>query len=59
VNCACEMFGSFQFSLYERLVNHDLGGDIREFRSLSRFALLAHGFEVPLHPVHTNRDAVD
>lgn len=54
-----KMFGSFQFALDERLVDDYLGGDVRQFASLPQFHLLAHQFEVPLHPVDADRDAVD
>jgi len=54
-----EVFWSFESSLHERFADDHLGGDVGEFASLPRFNLLPHGFEVALHPVHTNRDAIN
>lgn len=56
---AGEMFGSFEFAFYERLVDDHFGGYIGKFSSLPSFYLLAHRFEVALHPVDTDRDTID
>jgi len=54
-----EVFGSIQSALDKRFVDHHLGGDISEFTSLPRFYLLSHWLDILLHPVDTDRDAVD
>ena len=54
-----EVFGSFQSSLDERLVDDHLGGDVRQFTSLPGFHLLSHRLKVPLHSVDPNRDAIN
>ena len=54
-----QVSGSLQLTLDERLVDNHLGSDVRQFTSLPDLNLLAHRFEVPLHPVHANRDAVN
>jgi hypothetical protein len=59
VHGACEVLGSFEFTLHKRLVDDHLGGDVGQFTSLARFHLLAHRLEIALHPVNTDRDAVD
>ena len=59
MHSASKVLGSFQFALNERLVNDDLGCDVRQFTSLPSFDLLSHRFEVALHAVDSNRDAVD
>jgi hypothetical protein len=56
---ACEVFRSFQLALHERFIDDDFGRHICQFTPLPGFDLLSHRFEIPLHPVHTNRDAVD
>src|SRR5689334_1450654 len=53
------MLRSFKLALDKGLVDYNLGGDIREFTSLPRFYLLPHGFEVALHPVDPDRDAIN
>ena len=52
-------FGASSPAFHERFVDHHLGGDIREFTTLPGLDLLAHRPEVPLHPVNTDRNAVD
>ena len=54
-----QMLRRFQLAFHERLVDDHLYGDIGEFFLLPTFYLLAHRLKVPLHPVHTNRDAID
>ena len=54
-----QMLWSFQLSLDKRFVDDHLGSDVCEFALPPRLHLLAHGFEVPLHPVNADRDAVD
>ena len=54
-----QMFRSLEFALHERLVDHNFGRDISEFEPLPCFDLLTHGLEVALHPIDTNRHAVD
>jgi len=48
---ASEVFGSFESALDECLVDHHLGGDVRQFTQLPCFYLLPHRLEVPLHTV--------
>jgi len=48
-----------QRALDERLVDHDLRCDIREFAALPPLHLLPHRFEVSLRPIDTDRDAID
>jgi hypothetical protein len=50
---------SFEFAFDERLINNYFRGDIVEFTLLPRLDLLSHGFEVPLHPIYSDRNAVD
>ena len=52
-----QMLRRFQLAFHERLVDDHLYGDISDFFLLPTFYLLAHRLKVPLHPVHTNRDA--
>jgi hypothetical protein len=56
---AGKVLGSFQFAFDERLVDNDLGGDVRQFASLPGFPLLAHRLKVSLHSVDTDGDTVD
>ena len=56
---AGEVFGGFQSSLDECLVDDYLRGNVCQFTSLPRFYLLSHRLEVSLHSVNTNRDTVD
>ena len=53
------MLRGFESALDKRLIDDNLGGDIRQFTSLPGLYLLAHRLEVALHPVDTHRDAVD
>jgi hypothetical protein len=57
VHGAGEVFGTLESAL-ERLVDHHLGGDVRQLTFLPGFHLLSHRFEVSLHPVNPDRDAV-
>jgi hypothetical protein len=59
VNRASEVFGSFQFALDERLINNYFRGDIGEFASLPCLDLLSHRLEVALHPINSDRYAID
>src|SRR6266536_845835 len=59
MHTASKVFGRFEPTLNERLVNDHLGGDIRQFTSLPSLYLPSHGFEVSLHSIHANRDAVN
>jgi hypothetical protein len=59
VHRASKVLGSFELALNERLVDDNLGSDIRQLSSLPGLHLFLHGFEVALHPVHTHRDAID
>ena len=59
MHAAGQVFWSFQSALDECLVDDHLGGDVCQFASLPSFHLLSHGFEVPLHSVDADRDAVD
>jgi len=56
---ASEVFRRFQLALHKRLVDDHLRRNIGEFASLPRLHLFSHWLEVALHPVDTNRDAVD
>src|ERR1700721_756496 len=56
---AGEIFWSFQSALDECLVDDYLGGNVGQLTSLPRLYLLSHGFEVSLHPIHTDSNAVD
>jgi hypothetical protein len=56
---ACEMFGGFQFAFHKVLVDNDLRRDIGEFTPVPSIDLLSHQFEVALHPVDANGNAVD
>jgi len=46
-----EMFGSFESALDECLVDDNLCGNICQFAFLSKFYLLSHWLEVPLHAI--------
>jgi hypothetical protein len=59
MHSASKVFWSFEPALKERFINDDLGGDVRQFTSLPGFHLFAHGLEVSLHSVNTDRNAVD
>jgi hypothetical protein len=59
MHAAGEVFWSLQSALDKRLVDDDLGGDVRQFASLPCFDLLSHRLEVSLHPAHTDRKAVN
>jgi hypothetical protein len=48
-----------QFAFHERLVDDYLRGDVGEFSPLPRLDLLSHGLEVALHPVNSDRYAID
>jgi hypothetical protein len=54
-----KVLGSFQFALDRRLVDDHLGRDVSQFTSLVGFDLLSHRFEIPLHAVDADRNAVD
>ena len=58
VNRPCEVLRRFQFALHKSRVDDHLGCNIGEFVSLPRLHLLSHRFEVALHPVDANRDAM-
>ena len=59
MHAAGKVFRRFKFALHKRLVDDHLGGDVRQFTFLPRFHLLSNRLKVSLHPVDTNRDAVD
>jgi len=59
VNGAGKMFGSFQSALDERFVDDYLRVDVRQFASLPDFDLPSHWFEVSLHSINPDGDAVD
>ncbi len=54
-----EVLGSFEFTFHESFVDRDLCRDVREFAPLPRLDLLSHGFEIPLHSINANRNAID
>ena len=56
---ASKVFRRFEFALDERFVDDHLRGHVRQFASLPRLYLLPHGFEVALHRVNPNRDAIN
>lgn len=53
------MFGSFEFAFYKSVVDHHLRSDIGEFTLLPGLHLFSDLIKAALHPVHTDRDAVD
>ena len=59
VNRTGEVFGRREFPLHECLVDDDLGSYIREFEPLPRFHLHLHWFEVALHAINADRNAID
>jgi hypothetical protein len=54
-----QVFRSLQPALHKCLVDDHLCRDVRQFASVPHFDLLSHRFEVPLHTVDTNRNAID
>jgi len=56
---ACEVSRGFQFSFDERLIDDHFRGDIREFAPLPGLYPFSHWLEVPLHSVHTDRNAIN
>src|SRR6266853_6542928 len=48
-----------QPTLYECLVDDQLGRHVRQLTALPVFHLFSHRLEVPLHSVDTHRDAID
>ena len=59
VNRTGEVFGRREFPLHECLVDDDLGSYIREFEPRPRFHLHLHWFEVALHAINADRNAID
>jgi hypothetical protein len=59
VNRTGEVFERREFPLHECLVDDDLGSYIREFEPLPRFHLHLHWFEVALHAINADRNAID
>ena len=53
------MLWSLQFALDESLVDGHLRSYIGQFTLPPRFHLPSHTLEVPLHPIHTDGNAVD
>lgn len=56
---AHKVFGSFQFPFDEGFVDDDFRRDVCQFTSLPDLHLVSHRLEVSLHPVDTDRDAID
>jgi hypothetical protein len=56
---ASEVLGCFELALHERLVDHHLRRDVGKFTTLPGLHLPSHRFEVSLHSINTNRNAVD
>lgn len=56
---ARQVLCNLQLALHERLIDDYFGGDVGEFASLPGFHLLAHGFEVSLHSIDTDRNTID
>jgi hypothetical protein len=54
-----KMFGSFQLALHKCFIDDHFRGHVREFTSLPGLHLLSHRLEVSLHPINTDRNAVD
>jgi len=46
-----EVVRSFQLALHKRLVDDNLCSHVCQFTALPRLYLLAHRFEVELHPI--------
>jgi hypothetical protein len=59
VNRAGQTLRGLEFAFHERLVDDHLRRDISKFTPLPRLHLFPHGFEIALHPAHSNRNAVD
>jgi len=59
MHVAGEMLWGFQSGLDECLVDDNFRRNVGEFPFLPRFHLLAHRFEVSLHSIHADGDAVD
>jgi hypothetical protein len=59
MNRACQVLRCPKFALHKRFVDDHLGGGIRQFAFLPRFHLLSRGFEVALHSVDSDRDAIN
>src|SRR5215471_4019844 len=53
------MLRGFELALDECLVDDHLGSNVGSFESLPSCHLLLHRLKVPLHPVHTNGNAID
>ena len=54
-----QMFWSFKVAFHERFVDDDFCPDIGEFAPLPCLCLLSHRLKVPLHPIHSDRHAID
>jgi len=52
------MFRGVEFALYEGPVDDQFRFLVRQAGTLPRLDLFPHGFEVPLHAVHSNREDI-
>src|SRR5260370_10974000 len=59
MHAASKVFGRFEPTLNECLVDDHFGRHVRQFASLPCFYLLSHRLRVPLHSINSDRDAVD
>ena len=59
MNSASQMLRGLEFAFHERFIDGHLGCDVAELTSLPGLHLLAHRLKVPLHPVHSDRDAIN
>jgi len=57
--CPSQVLGRLQFAFDESFVDYDFRGDIGEFTLLPSFDLLSHRLEVALHPIDSDRNAID
>jgi len=59
MNSPGQMLWGFELTLNKGFVDHHLRRDIGQFTPLLSFDLLAHRFKVALHPINTDRNAID
>jgi hypothetical protein len=59
MNRAGQVFRCFQPALDESLIDYNLGSHIAKFEFLPSLDLFSHGVEIPLHPIDTDRNAIN
>ena len=59
MHAASKVFGRFEPTLNERLIDDHLRSDIRQFTFLPGFDLFSDRFKVSLHSVDAHCDAID